>query len=223
MSSSQEGLRVRLADGGTRAVGTILAVGRSYAAHARELGNAVPDDLVLFSKAGGSLWDGSDPVRLPFARGPIHHEVEMVLLVGRRLQDATPGEARAAVAGVAVGLDLTLRELQGSLKGKGLPWLLSKSFPNAAIVSPFAPAPPSLDLQSLELSLEVGGAVRQSSSTSLMLWSAAELLSLVSTRMPVLAGDLLFTGTPEGVAPLLPGDRLVAKLSEVARLELTVA
>ena len=189
--------------------GDIWAVGRNYDAHARELGNAPAEEPFFFLKSRSSLWLGPEPPRLPRGRGPVHHEVEMVVQIGAGL----------APAAVAVGLDLTLREVQGRFKERRLPWALSKSFQDSAIVSELVPLTEGgPDLADLELVLRVNGEVRQQGLTSQMRHSVAALIEYLGARVGLRDGDLLFTGTPSGVGPVEPGDRLELDLSGVASL-----
>lgn len=213
---------VLLQDGARVAVGNVYAVGRNYAAHARELGNEVPAEPFFFLKATGSLWCGEGALRLPFGRGPIHHEVEMVVLLGRGGHHFTRAGARAAIRAVGVGLDLTLRELQAKLKEKGLPWTLAKSFPDATVVSAMRVVPPELDLGDLPLELSIDGQRRQAGRTSSMITDVPGQLAYLSARVPLLPGDILFTGTPEGVGPLSPGQTLELSVGELARLTVAV-
>ena len=214
--------RVVLAGGGQVVVGEVYAVGRNYRAHAAELGNEVPDEPFFFLKTRSSLWRGERPPRLPFERGPIHHEVEMVVMLGRAPRDASAAACRRAVRAVGVGLDLTLRELQNRLKAKGLPWALAKSFVNASIVSPLAEVAHDEPLDDLPLSLRIGGRMAQEDRTSSMVRPVAELIAYLAARVPLRRGDLIFTGTPAGVGELAPGDRLELRLGELAALDLEI-
>lgn len=206
--------------------GALWAVGRNYREHARELGNEAPSEPFFFLKASAALWNGELPLRLPFGRGPIHHEVELVVEIGALPEDGselTPARAGRAVRRAGVGLDLTLRELQTSLKAKGLPWALAKSFPNAAVVSPLVDVDDAAALGDLPLSLAIDGAVRQSDRTSSMIFGVAELIAYLAARVPLSEGDLLFTGTPAGVSALAAGQILHAALGDLATLTLPIA
>lgn len=204
-------------------VGKVVCVGRNYAEHARELGNEVPAEPLLFIKPATALCDLNAPVVLPHGRGEVHHEVEIVVLIGAPLTDATPQEAQAAIAGYAVGLDLTLRELQSRLKERGEPWEKAKSFDGAAPVSGFVDARGVSTRQNLAVSLEVNDEVRQHGHSGQMLFPIFPLVAEISRHFTLLPGDVVYTGTPAGVGPLASGDQLVAKLGNFLALRTSVA
>ncbi len=204
-------------------VGKVVCVGRNYAEHARELGNDVPAEPLLFIKPATALRDLNAPVMLPVGRGEVHHEVEIVVLIGAPLTDATPQAAQAAIAGYAVGLDLTLRELQTRLKERGEPWEKAKSFDGAAPVSGFVDARGVSTRQNLAVSLEVNNQVRQHGHSGQMLFPIFPLVAEISRHFTLLPGDVVYTGTPAGVAPLMSGDQLVAKLGNFLALRTSVA
>lgn len=204
-------------------VGKVVCVGRNYAEHARELGNDVPAEPLLFIKPATALRDLNAPVMLPVGRGEVHHEVEIVVLIGAPLTDATPQAAQAAIAGYAVGLDLTLRELQSRLKERGEPWEKAKSFDGAAPVSGFVDARGVSTRQNLAVSLEVNNQVRQHGHSGQMLFPIFPLVAEISRHFTLLPGDVVYTGTPAGVAPLVSGDQLVAKLGNFLALRTSVA
>jgi 2-keto-4-pentenoate hydratase/2-oxohepta-3-ene-1,7-dioic acid hydratase in catechol pathway len=199
-------------------VGKVVCVGRNYAEHAAELGNPVPEKPLLFIKPPSAVVDFAPLLRVPLDAGSVHHEIEIALLVGRELCHATPEQARAAILGVGLALDLTLRELQDGLKARGHPWELAKGFDGACALGPFVPLDPALDLGQLELRLAVNGRRRQAGSSAQMLTPIVELLCLASRSFSLWPGDVLLTGTPRGVAALKPGDRLGAELVGLSRL-----
>ncbi|NIT64559.1 MAG: fumarylacetoacetate hydrolase family protein [Gammaproteobacteria bacterium] len=204
----------RLVSGGgfAHAPTKAVCVGQNYAAHARELGNTVPDEPLLFIKPLTAMRGFGETLSLATRFGSHHYETEMTLLIGDALCRATPHEARAAVAGVGVGLDLTRRELQTELRGRGHPWERCKGFDGACVLSPFAPCDQSLDLQDRRLRLWRNGELVQDGHTADMVFSAAALLADISHTFTLLPGDVVMTGTPEGVGPLAPGDWLEASL-----------
>ncbi len=202
--------RIPVAGGGTFPVRRIYCVGRNFADHAREMGAAVPsaDDRgrpMFFSKPADAIVVGHDDViPYPLATQDLHHEVELVVAIGK---DAPAGElpvdqAEALVFGYGVGLDLTRRDLQAQAK--------------AAPVSELVPAGEVGDLAALNLSLEINGEVRQQSLLDQMIWNVPEILHELSKLWALRAGDLVFMGTPSGVAALKPGDRFSARLENVA-------
>ena len=197
----------------------IYCVGRNFAEHAREMGAAVPASKaergspVFFMKpADAIVVDGV----VPYPRGTheLHHEVELVVALGR---DAPPGEldaeaAMALVFGYGVGLDLTRRDLQAAAKAKGLPWDTGKGFDHSAPVSALLPAGELGALDALPITLEINGQRRQASTLDHLIWDVPEILHELSKLYALRAGDLVFMGTPAGVGPLLPGDHFHARL-----------
>lgn len=203
--------------------GKAVCVGRNYAAHAREMNVDVPSQPLLFMKPAAALCHLEQPLLLPKEQGLVHHEVEMVALIGERLRDADQVQARAAVAGFGIGLDLTLRELQSRLKEKGHPWERAKAFDGAAPVSVFIDSRGLSMRQKLEVSLAVNGKMRQSGHTGLMLFPVYELIAHISQHFTLEPGDVVFTGTPAGVGPLVSGDSLQLKLGNVLKVDTLVA
>lgn len=206
------------------AVGKIVCVGRNYAEHAREMGNDVPEQPLLFMKGANALCSLHEPVPLPQGQGSVHHEVEMVVMIGERLQRENDLEKiRYAIAAYGIGLDLTLRDLQSTLKQKGHPWERAKSFDGAAPVSGFIEARGVSVRQNLDISLEINGAMRQRGHTGQMLFPTFELIAHISQTFTLAPGDLIFTGTPAGVGPLQRGDQLVARLGNILQVSTSVA
>ena len=203
-------------------IGKILCIGRNYAEHIRELGNETPEAPVIFMKPATSvIHDGEAIVIPPYSRD-CHHEAELALLIGTQGKNIPPAEALDHIAGYGVAIDLTLRDVQAELKKKGLPWEIAKGFDTACPLSAFVPAARIPDPQQLRIRLTVNGAPRQDGSTSLMIHSVAAIVSHMSTIFTLEPGDVILTGTPAGVAPIVSGDRLVAEIDGVGRLEVTV-
>ena len=161
-------------------------------------------------------------VTLPTGMGQVHHEVELVVAIGRSGRAIPEGAAMEHVLGYAVGLDLTLRDLQAEAKKKGEPWDLSKGFDGSAPVSHVVPRESAGDVSALALTLDVNGVRRQEGSTGQMLHGVAALVAYASSWITLERGDLLFTGTPSGVGPLVAGDSVVARLSDLASLTVTI-
>lgn len=195
-------------------VGKVVCIGRNYLDHIRELNNAVPEAPILFMKPATALVALDEPIRLPLGRGECHHEVELAVLVGQPLCHADPMAARRAVAGYGIALDLTLRELQNELKKKGHPWEAAKAFDGACPLSPFLQPQALTDPQATDLGLHVNGTLRQQGNTRLMITGIFELMAYISAHFTLQPGDVVLTGTPAGVAPLMPGDALVLSLAE---------
>ncbi len=203
-------------------VGKILAVGRNYAEHSAEMGWAESSPPVLFLKPPTAIVHDGGTVRIPAGSGAVHHEVEMVVVVGRDGREIPEERALEHVLGYAVGLDMTLREEQARAKAKGEPWTLSKGFDTSAPVSTVAPRDEVGDGSGLRLTLDVNGERRQDASTSTMARGVAALVAYASRRITLERGDLLFTGTPAGVGPVLAGDTLVGTLEGVGSVAVGV-
>jgi 2-keto-4-pentenoate hydratase/2-oxohepta-3-ene-1,7-dioic acid hydratase in catechol pathway len=162
-------------------------------------------------------------IRLPSFSGDVHHEVEIVVLISVGGRNIPRARALDHVGGYAIGLDLTARDVQSAAKKKGLPWTVSKGFDTSAPVSPFVPGARVPDPSQLTFSLEVNGSVRQDGRAADMIFPVDAVVAYLSTVFTLEAGDLIFTGTPEGVAALSPGDRLEARLADLVSLSVTVA
>lgn len=204
------------------APGKVVCVGRNYAEHAKELGNAVPSSPLLFIKPATAMVAMAEPVALPQGFGVCHHELEMALLIGQPLTKAGPDVCRAAIAGIGLALDLTLRELQDELKKKGHPWERAKAFDGACPLSEFVAFDQDLDFASLTLRLTRNGGVQQQGRCGDMLFSVENLLSEISHSFTLMPGDVVLTGTPAGVGPLHSGDKLLAELGDLLRVETVV-
>lgn len=201
-------------------VGKIICVGRNYAAHAKEMNAETPETPVLFLKPSTAIIHDGEKIVKPRFANELHHEVEMVVAIGREGKNISRENAMEHVSGFGVGLDMTLRDIQAEAKRKGLPWSIAKGFDTSAPVSLFVEkvVAPS----DLELSLNVNGVQRQYSSTKNMMFSIEELIAYSSSIFTLEAGDLIFTGTPEGVGEVQSGDQLEAELESVGKLLVSV-
>lgn len=211
--------RHQWADGGAidLPVGKVVCVGRNYAAHARELGNAVPETPMLFLKPATALAPLGPDFAIPAGRGECHHETEITVLIGTTLRgEASEAAARAAIAGIGVGLDLTLRDVQSALKQKGHPWEVAKAFDGAAPMGPFLDPAGFPDLAAIRVGLSVNGEVRQDGVSADMITGILPLLRFIATIFTLQPGDIVMTGTPEGVAALRGGDALTLRLDDHA-------
>jgi 5-carboxymethyl-2-hydroxymuconate isomerase len=195
-------------------VSKIICVGRNYAEHAKEMKAELPSTPVLFLKPPSAIIGNGDAVILPSISHELHHEVEMVVLIGKGGRDIPQESALNHVAGYGVGLDMTLRDVQSEAKKKGLPWSIAKGFDTSAPLSEFIPASSVRDPHRLGLSLSVNGAVRQTGTTSDFIFRLEFLISHISQIFTLSPGDVLFTGTPEGVSQTVPGDTLEATLTD---------
>jgi 5-carboxymethyl-2-hydroxymuconate isomerase len=203
-------------------IGKIVCVGRNYAEHAKELGNEVPEKPVLFLKpASAVIYSGGEIIHPDFGND-LHHEVELVLLIGDSIKNANKAQSEKAIVGYGVGLDMTLRDVQDVLKKKGHPWTIAKCFDTSAVISDFV-LKKDYQLKSDEkLELKVNGTVKQNDTLKSMIFNPAEIVEYISLVMTLEKGDLIFTGTPAGVSKVNRGDKLEAKLGEVTELICTV-
>ncbi len=201
----------------------IICIGRNYAAHIAELHHEVPSAPVIFMKPETALLQRGQPFFVPDFSADIHHEIELVLRVcknGRHVEEAF---AHTYFDAIGLGIDFTARDLQTSLKNQGLPWELAKAFDGSAPISPtFKPVGEFADLGNIDFRLEVNGELRQQGNSGLMLHPFAKIISFVSQYITLKQGDLLFTGTPAGVARVQAGDQLVGFLAGEKILELGV-
>ena len=192
----------------------IVCVGRSYAAHAQELGNAIPDQPVLFIKPPSSLVSLAEGIDWNRALGQCHHECEFSLRIDRPLKNVTdPQEALAAVGAVTLGLDLTLRDQQDQLKKKGQPWERAKAFDGSCILADWISLDQVPALDQVQFKLEINDQLRQHGDTGLLIFKLGALLAEISQNFSLMPGDVVMTGTPAGVGPLESGDQLKMTLT----------
>ncbi len=195
----------------------IVCIGRNYSEHARELGNAIPDEPVVFLKPPTALIPHGGPIRLPAFSKDVHHEIELVYSLRRH-------NGRAEADRVTIGLDLTARDVQQELKSKGLPWEKAKAFDGSAYVAEVFSAVESFPAGThIDFMLKKNGHVVQSGHSGQMVYDVPALIAHVERYMQLENGDLLFTGTPAGVGPLQPGDRLEGFLLGELLFDLEVA
>ena len=204
------------------AVGKILCLGRNYAAHAREMNAETPESPVVFLKPPSSIIGDGGTVMIPSISNDLHHEVEMVVVIGKEGKNVPIHLSYDHVTGYAVGLDMTLRDVQLEAKKKGLPWSVAKGFDTAAPVSTIVKRESVKDPHNLSISLRVNGTLRQQANTGDMIFRIDYLVSFLSSLFTLEPGDLIFTGTPEGVGRVVPGDVLEAELESVGRLRVGV-
>jgi len=187
----------------------IFCIGCNYAEHIREMGNPPDEQCVIFMKPPECLVTPGTPLRLPRGLGAVHHEVELVVQIGDEGRDIPENLALEHISGFTLGLDMTLRDVQGALRKKGHPWELSKAFEQSAPLGEMIPFDPSRhDLSRVEMTCRVNDELRQQGCTSDMLFSVNRLIAILSRTWTLLPGDLIFTGTPPGVGPVIPGDEI---------------
>jgi acylpyruvate hydrolase len=191
----------------------IICIGRNYGLHAKELGNEIPDQPVIFCKPDTALLKNNEPFYLPGFSNDIHHEVEVVVRIEKMGKTILPQFAHKYYSHISLGIDFTARDLQNDLKSKGLPWELAKAFDNSAVVGEFFPLD-NMDINSIPFSLLKNGSQVQEGNTSDMLFNVDAIISFVSTYFTLKTGDLIFTGTPAGVAKVAIGDRLQGRIGD---------
>lgn len=200
-------------DGTTLEAGTIYGIGKNYAAHAREMGGEVPASPMVFLKPPAALVQDGGTVVCPTFSTNLHHEVEMVVVIGEDCQDVPANEAKSVIAGYGLGLDMTLRDLQHAAKQQGSPWAVAKGFRTSAPISRILPAALFTHIPDFDIELSVNNVGRQKSSTKLMERSVATLIEYLSSVFTLRKGDSIYTGTPEGVGQVVSGDVLEARMS----------
>jgi len=200
----------------------IYCVGRNYAAHAREMGADLREPPCFFVKDADAYAPSGGVVPYPPATSDYHYETELVVAIGAEGFDVAPEAANRLIFGYAVGLDMTRRDLQSAAKKAGLPWDTGKNFPGAAPLGAITPSAEAGAIAVADITLQVNGAVRQHSVIADMIWSVPEIIAHLSKLYVLKPGDLIFTGTPEGVGPVQPGDQLVARVSGLSELEVRI-
>lgn len=204
-------------------VNRIFCVGRNYAAHVREMGfDPEREAPCYFTKASCCIAASGSEIPYPPASANYHHEIELVAAVGKAGFELAVDEALSIVYGYACGLDMTRRDLQvASRESKG-PWDIGKDFENSAIISPIRPAAEIGHPSSGRIQLSVNGERRQDSDLDKLIWSVPEIVSHLSRFYRLEPGDLIYTGTPDGVGPVEPGDRITGSVAAVGEITLTI-
>lgn len=206
-----------------RSAPRIFCIGRNYAEHIRELGDIGAEQCIVFMKPGSSLVPSPQTVAIPSGRGAVHHELELVVEIGREGSHIPAAQALDHVGAVTLGIDLTLRELQGQLKQSGSPWELCKAFDHSAPIGDLVPYRGDMDLDQIDLRLRVNGELRQAGNTRDMLFPVPRLIEILSATWRLQAGDLIYTGTPPGVGPVVSGDIVEAESPQIGRFRWPIA
>ncbi len=199
----------------------IICIGRNYAAHAEELGNEVPENPVIFMKPDTAVLKKGSDFYIPEFSQDVHYELEVVLKISKGGKYIQPGNAHNYYNEIGLGIDFTARDLQSKLKAKGLPWELAKGFDGSAVVSEFFPKD-QFNLKSLNFSLQKNQQLVQTGNTRMMIFSPDDIISFVSQYFTLRVGDLVFTGTPEGVGKVEENDILEAFLENDKVLDLRI-
>ncbi|MFZ6849814.1 fumarylacetoacetate hydrolase family protein [Undibacterium sp. RuRC25W] len=205
----------------------IYCVGRNYAEHSKEMGGTGREAPFFFMKpadAADAVPNGTvGQMPYPSKTSNLHHEVELVVAIGKGGANISVQDAQQHIWGYAVGLDMTRRDLQAQSKEQGRPWCTAKGFDHSAPIGPIVPAAAMNDLQSASIKLTVNGDVRQQSQLSKMTWNIHEIISELSQFYALQPGDLIFTGTPEGVGAVQKGDILEAEIDGLGQLTIAIS
>lgn len=199
----------------------IICIGRNYVEHARELGNEIPENPVIFIKPDTAILKKGSDFYLPEFSNEIHYELEVVLKISKGGKYIQEENAPQHYDEIALGIDFTARDLQQKLKEKGLPWELAKAFDGSAVVSDFFPKN-NVDLKALQFSLKKNKELVQNGNTSQMIFSPEKIIAFASQYFTLRVGDLIFTGTPKGVGQLAENDVLEAFLNDDKVLHLRI-
>ncbi len=204
----------------------IYCVGRNYEEHAKEMGFTGREPPFFFMKPADALVvidaGQTGAMAYPSLTRNLHHEIELVVAIGTGGKNIKTADAHKHIYGYAVGLDMTRRDLQGEMKKQGRPWDIGKSFDQSAPIGPIVPAADAADVEQAEISLQVNGADRQRSHVSRLIWNIAETIEQLSAAWELQPGDLIFSGTPEGVAAVVAGDTLVGNVGGLPTLSVKI-
>jgi fumarylpyruvate hydrolase len=204
----------------------VYCVGRNYEAHAKEMGFTGREPPFFFLKPADAVVPvpaGSvGEIAYPSLTKDLHHEIELVVAIGQRGRDIAVADAANHIYGYAVGLDMTRRDLQGEMKKQGRPWCIGKGFDQSAPIGPVTPIAKSGEITKGAISLTVNGAQRQASDVSMLIWSVNEVIAHLSAAWELAPGDLIMTGTPEGVAAVVRGDRMHGEIAGLGALDVAV-
>ncbi|KAF9118504.1 hypothetical protein BGW39_001120 [Mortierella sp. 14UC] len=190
----------------------IIAIGRNYSEHAKELGNAVPTEPFFFLKPTSSYITDGQSIEIP-AGCEVHHELELAVIIGKEGRDILAEDAEDYIAGYALSLDMTARNIQDKAKKESRPWTVSKGYDTFSPIGSFIPKAEILDHGNVDLSLQIDGVTKQEGNTRDMIFSIPALIENVSSVMKLQEGDVIMTGTPKGVGRVLPGQTITCDLS----------
>ena len=205
----------------------IYCVGRNYEEHAKEMGFTGREPPFFFLKPADALVvvpaGETGSMAYPSLTANLHHEIELVVAIGKGGKNIQAADAFRHIFGYAVGLDMTRRDLQNEMKKQGRPWCIGKGFDQSAPIGPITPLAQAGDVQNAEISLQVNGQDRQRSNIHKLIWNIAETIEHLSAAWELQPGDLIYTGTPEGVAAVVQGDTLVGEVSGLGQLKVKIA
>ena len=203
-------------------IGKLVCLARTYKKHAQEMSSEIPKDPLLFLKPASSVIFNGDSIKIPKMSKCIHHEVELGIVIEKKCKNVSKKDVMDHVLGYLVALDITARDLQLELKKKGFPWGIAKGFDTFAPISDVVLKENVPNPQNLDISLKLNGKIKQNSNTGFMIFTIEEIIEFISKIMTLVPGDLIMTGTPEGVGEIKPGDILEAKLGNICSLKVDV-
>ncbi|RLF42077.1 MAG: acylpyruvase [Thermoplasmata archaeon] len=203
-------------------IGKIICLARTYRKHAEEMNSKVTEKPLLFLKPASSVIFDGQTIIIPRQSKIVHHEVELGVVIGRRAKNIEKKDVMSHILGYLLGLDITARDIQEEAKRNGWPWTISKSFDTFCPISKVVLKEEVDDPYNLDLILKVNNEIRQSSNTRYLIYSIEEIIEFISSIMTLKAGDLILTGTPEGVSQIRDGDIVEAKLGDICSLKLNV-
>ena len=217
---------VPVVGGGVFPVRRIYCVGRNYVEHAREMGFSGREPPFFFMKPGDAVVPVAEgetgAIDYPSLTKNLHHEIELVVAIGKGGRNIAAADAFKHIYGYAVGLDMTRRDLQGEMKKQGRPWCIGKGFDQSAPIGPIHPAANTGELSRGAITLSVNGTLRQSGDLSQLIWSVGETIEHLSAAWTLAPGDLVFTGTPAGVAAVVAGDVMEGAIAGLGTLRVAV-
>ena len=200
----------------------IICIGRNYADHAKELGNEIPDEPVIFMKPKSALLQPHTPFYYPEFTNELHYECELVLRISKNGKYIQERHASNYYNGITVGIDFTARDIQDECKKKGLPWEKAKAFDNSAAIGKFIDITPAINKKNINFTFSKNGEIVQTGNSGQMLFSFDKLISNISNYFSLNIGDLIFTGTPAGVGECVVGDELEAFYEGTSMLKVEV-
>jgi len=200
----------------------ILAIGRNYAEHIAELKNETPDEPVIFFKPDTAILKNNDPFYYPDYSQDIHHEIELILRISKEGKNIGAAFASKYYDAIGLGVDFTARDLQTKAKNKGLPWTLAKGFNGSAPISEFLSLTDFPDLKNINFKLLVNGLEKQNGNSGMMLNTFDDMIAYMSRFITLKKGDIIFTGTPQGVGPVQIGDRLEGFIEDKKLLDFEI-